>query len=66
MTNEACSSFEENYEYDFNNGLSYNDLSLYDIDFSDDDIELDLEFYSGCCYESFFKECYSFCEMFFI
>ena len=61
---EACSYFEENYDYDFGNGLLNDiDLRLDDINFSD--YELDSEFYSELYYESGFG-CYSFCEMFFM
>ena len=61
---EACSYFEENYDYGFGNGLLNDiDLALDGINFSD--YELDSEFYSELYYESSFG-CYSFCEMFFM
>ena len=67
LSYEVCLCFEENYKYDFNNGLINNyDLRLYDIDFAGDDIELDLESYLGYYSGSGFEERYSFCEMFFI
>ena len=63
---EACLYCEENYNYDFGNGLFYDiDLELDDIDLSGSDKELDVESYSGLYYE-YGVEKYSFCEMFFM